>query len=450
MDEAAVFRLLKKIREGPGNPVITEDEKKVIQGFSNYDNSRRRAPVPLEEDAPASVDEFMEKWNTDHRGRKHPFTKYHDVKEGARGAGWTVWPEKGIHLGKGTFGMVQLLYRSEDIDKAPERRRLAAMKVQPVDEMFYGMTYQWTELVVMKACHHKYIVDFYNAFFLLPSEKDKSSKQGKKRRRSSSSDSEKMVSKSNWVAADPKSRKKVKQHRSSDSESSDPTISLLTDLEESIPDEEHDSADSKCISLCIIMEYANAGNMMMEMFRYPHRSIPESGCRYYIRQICKGLQHMHGLGISHNDIHIGNILLVYRSDGKRKRCLIADFGLCKLPREKGRQPDMSHFQTDMGKTKLLLRQMLVGVTPDAPIDHLDQRTQHMLNHSTAMTMEQMLNWSWIREGDADAPDPETEHRKLMQPHELPQPAETQEPVAGPSGLQATPESSRARQKPHSR
>jgi serine/threonine protein kinase len=60
-------------------------------------------------------------------------------------------------------------------------------------------------------------------------------------------------------------------------------------------------------------------------------SLEETGIRYYMKQICAGVQYMHDMRVIHNDIHAGNILLKYKADGT-KTCMLCDFGLSKILR----------------------------------------------------------------------------------------------------------------------
>ena len=78
--------------------------------------------------------------------------------------------------------------------------------------------------------------------------------------------------------------------------------------------------------LWILLEYANAGDLEKEVERYENKSIPEDGARYYMLQICAGLQHIHSKRVIHRDLHAGNILLKYKPDGT-KVCMICDFGM---------------------------------------------------------------------------------------------------------------------------
>lgn len=81
--------------------------------------------------------------------------------------------------------------------------------------------------------------------------------------------------------------------------------------------------------LWIIEEYANAGDLLKEIFRYERQRMPESGIKYYALQIGSGLQYLHHRGIIHRDLSERNVLLKYNRDGS-KTCLLCDFGLSKI------------------------------------------------------------------------------------------------------------------------
>ena len=50
------------------------------------------------------------------------------------------------------------------------------------------------------------------------------------------------------------------------------------------------SVDHVTDTFCILMEYANAGNMRVEILRYSNRHLIESGARYYMLEIIAGLR----------------------------------------------------------------------------------------------------------------------------------------------------------------
>ena len=83
----------------------------------------------------------------------------------------------------------------------------------------------------------------------------------------------------------------------------------------------------------ILLEYATAGTLSKELERYPMQSLgKESHARYYIRQICSGIQYLHSKEVTHNDLHLRNILLKY-TPGGYKKCMIADLGCAVITRD---------------------------------------------------------------------------------------------------------------------
>lgn len=64
-------------------------------------------------------------------------------------------------------------------------------------------------------------------------------------------------------------------------------------------------------TLWLIMEFADAGTLYKEISRYPNKMIPDSGIRYYTKQVLDALGYMHQRHVSHGDLHLGNVLLKY-------------------------------------------------------------------------------------------------------------------------------------------
>lgn len=87
----------------------------------------------------------------------------------------------------------------------------------------------------------------------------------------------------------------------------------------------HDVEKSGFVQVCILMEYASAGNLLKELNRYEGQHIGEPGARYYSLQICEGIGYLHSKFILHRDLHETNVVLCYNSDGS-KTCRICDFG----------------------------------------------------------------------------------------------------------------------------
>ena len=79
------------------------------------------------------------------------------------------------------------------------------------------------------------------------------------------------------------------------------------------------------MSIAMILEYASARDLMKEVTRYAPDMVPETGARYYGKQIMSGLAYLHRKLVTHNDLHSDNILLRYNSD-LTKTAMLADFG----------------------------------------------------------------------------------------------------------------------------
>ncbi|CAG8689446.1 37487_t:CDS:2 [Gigaspora margarita] len=77
--------------------------------------------------------------------------------------------------------------------------------------------------------------------------------------------------------------------------------------------------------LCLFMEYCEAGSLWEVRNKKLQKRFNEVEVAFVIREVLKGLEYMHGLGIIHRDIKAQNILV--NNDGGIK---IADFGSASL------------------------------------------------------------------------------------------------------------------------
>ena len=78
-------------------------------------------------------------------------------------------------------------------------------------------------------------------------------------------------------------------------------------------------------NLNVVMPFLNGGDLFHVLHEGPQSAIPgmqEDVARFWFRQICSGLQHLHGVGICHRDLSPENVML----DGDRA-CLIIDMGM---------------------------------------------------------------------------------------------------------------------------
>ena len=83
------------------------------------------------------------------------------------------------------------------------------------------------------------------------------------------------------------------------------------------------------MSIVMLLEYASAGDLRKEVSRYDPDAIPESGARYYVKQVMLGLAYLHRKLVLHNDLHAGNVLLRYNRD-MSKTAMVADFGQSRV------------------------------------------------------------------------------------------------------------------------
>ncbi|CAG8522798.1 666_t:CDS:2 [Cetraspora pellucida] len=78
-------------------------------------------------------------------------------------------------------------------------------------------------------------------------------------------------------------------------------------------------------TLCLFMEYCEAGSLWEVRNKRPQKRFNEVEVAFVMREVLKGLEFLHGLGIIHRDIKAQNILI--SNDGGVK---IADFGSASL------------------------------------------------------------------------------------------------------------------------
>lgn len=159
-------------------------------------------------------------------------------------------------------------------------------------------------------------------------------------------------------------------------------------------------------SFWMLMEYANAGDMLKECSRYPHSCIPESGAKFYSHQICDGVKYLHSKEISHNDLHVRNVLLKYNRDGT-KTCMITDFGLAEILQIP--DPDyrdistMTRFQMDVGGICWIISAMIGerDVPKEAkPICDIGREMLNVISYrwdpKCPCTVDGLLKFKWFK------------------------------------------------------
>lgn len=118
----------------------------------------------------------------------------------------------------------------------------------------------------------------------------------------------------------------------------------------------------KCHEVCadpqrifIVMDFIDGGELYDILEASQHLS--EGLARFYFRQIVRGYQFLHSIGLCHRDGSLENVLVT--EDGQ---CKIIDFGMCilsKIVPETGRVMAMSH-QKVCGKANYIAPEIFTG------------------------------------------------------------------------------------------
>ena len=162
-------------------------------------------------------------------------------------------------------------------------------------------------------------------------------------------------------------------------------------------------------TIWLLMEYASAGDLVLEMERYTDDRIPESGVRYYSLDIADGLRYLHSRNIAHNDLHVGNVVLKYRPDCS-KVAMLCDFGLSIIFNASD-QPDVrGAYQHDIARYCLLIATMLGPVSPSADASlqmiYYIGSTARSYYGAAPKTVDEVLQFDWFTIGPAIAPHPD--------------------------------------------
>ena len=169
--------------------------------------------------------------------------------------------------------------------------------------------------------------------------------------------------------------------------------------------------------LYMLLEYANAGDLTEEVLRrYEARAIPENGARYYMLQICKGIEYLHSKRVIHRFLQPGHILLKYDSEGG-KVCMICDFRISIIL---GPEDVLDEYtRGDVAQLSFLLSFMVQNhphVSEEAKqvirVDHFSD------DHSEPYTVTELLSYPWFR-GPAVPPMPSSP-TPLLQPEAVEQ------------------------------
>ena len=281
------------------------------------------------------------------------FRTYTTTDAGLAALGWKELPAGGgPEITPGAVAAISLAYKLSDRRLPLESRHLSVAKIQGLSHAHGLEAYDrvWTEVEVLRGLVHENIVGFYGMF-----------------------------------AVDP--------HMETDHDGNYKRDSRFPDHR----------------ILWTLLEYASAGDLVKEVKRYEIKSIPESGVRYYMLQMCRGLEHLHDKRIIHYDLHPGNVLLKYKPDGT-KVCMICDFGLAHIMRPD--EPIGQHtFQPDISSVRRLAVYMMQNISrsPEAK----EMISGRLPGHKHPSKIAEFLAFPWFN-GPVHAPIPK-EPTPLLQP-----------------------------------
>ena len=280
---------------------------------------------------------------------KRGFSTFRSAELGLASVGWKELPVGGYReIREGGVASIRLAYKATDQGVPLESRHLLAMKVQtPGFQSTASRVYSrvWTEVEILKGLVHANIVGFYGMFAVdFELEKDRT-------------DHSKVPSSDNRL-------------------------------------------------FVILLEYANAGDLAGEVRRYMKLSIPEPGARFYMLQICAGVQYMHQKRIIHNDLHTRNILLKYKPNGT-KVCMLCDFGLSIIV-----EPDVPiACRPDVSAVCRIAGSMMKNIPKSE--EALQVISERRVGHPVPTTIAELLDFPWFN-GPVHAPIPK-EPTPLLQP-----------------------------------
>jgi tRNA A-37 threonylcarbamoyl transferase component Bud32 len=283
-------------------------------------------------------------------------TIYPKAEDGLKANGWSEFGSRS--LGSGSFGAVHLGYRARHQNRNFEDRLLCAIKVissAENDEETWDLVAD--EIAYMRCLSHPHVVGYYCNFRVQESggrvERTPSFKQEASQRRLEPSpkktfeqlcdEFDRRRSGSGSTPEKSRSRTRTPSPQSRAIAASTPR----TPRYRTVP--------KGPTLMYICMEFANAGNLRAEIFRYHAHRIPEAGARYYGLQLVEALVYIHSRGIMHNDLHPKNVLMKYEPDGRTKKAMICDFGRSYLIED----PDESTAE-DVGRLFTVIRTMMIG------------------------------------------------------------------------------------------
>ena len=354
-DDASFGKLIEALKS---TDPITIQYREAVQQFPACVFERNEGPIPDSGNKPATVSKLIDEGIIMEDEGTRPMRRIRTLAIGVQDLKWSLWPHGPRNLGSGEYGSIQLIFKAEDMDNPFLKRRMAALKVQSLTDA--NAAQLWTEMSILSCVQHKNIVDYYGAFVVTP-------KTG------------------NVYQAE---KEKVLHANSLEQKAADDA------------DKDKHQKELVADSFCILMEYANAGTLRTEILRYPNRHLTEVGARHYMKELIDGVSHLHWKNIAHGDLHGLNVVLKYNRDGKTKRCLICDFGICKLPMPvHGKWRDVTSLRT-------LMSRMVKGypdeeyAPPDPPV--LSSDATDVINNRRAKTCADFRQIPWF-DGEAVAP-----------------------------------------------
>ena len=192
-----------------------------------------------------------------------------------------------------------------------------------------------------------------------------------------------------------------------------------------------------------LMEYANAGDLEIEVGRYTGDIISEHGSKYYMLQICAGVRYIHSKDIVHNDLHARNVVLKYNRD-LTKTCMICDFGLADIvdldPDCADLLPSRIGNRADVHRVCLLARFMMQGNNTLQFIQmRLTREALQVLEGAYSMNkaprkIDDLLKLKWFQSPGQPPTPPLKAPSPLVRPVALPQ--MNYLPQVHPSGVYA--------------
>ena len=355
--ERALRLFLQRLQSG--SRVTNADRRQlqqVVNNISSIDEERHEVPPPPVSKVPKTLQEFLDRGFHREDGTQEPIPVYTRAEVGLHRNGWNERPfEVGNDLGRGTYGSARLVFKRVDMAKAPEQRRLAALKVQrPPHLKEDNWLPLWMEVTVMRALVHPNIISIYSHFLVIPKREANESEVLRNRLR---------------------------------------------------PQDE----------MWILMEYATAGTLHTEINRYFRSgiTISEHGARYYMLQIMKAVEYLHDREISHNDIHEHNIFLSYTGNGQDKICKLADFGAAEI---ESIHPVSVLYNIDILSCRGLLNFML---NPHGDYRGLTQDAIDVFRILLSGSVRQLLRMKWFRHSARPPSPPPVSSPPRSQVREMP-------------------------------